>query len=149
NQNHDTTSICACEINTPGLVFPHHSDKWFRFSCADVAVSFAEFPEMVELERMIEHHASLLDVRTLGQVKHGEHRFPLYVIGLGTKNLDAPAVGFFGGVHGLERIGTQVLLAFLNSLLSRLQWDRLLQRQLSSIRLVFMPLVNPAGMFKA
>lgn len=24
-----------------------------------------------------------------------------------------PAIGFFGGVHGLERIGTQVLLHFL------------------------------------
>jgi hypothetical protein len=49
-------------------------------------------------------------------------------------------------VHGLERIGTQVLLHFLEGLVERLRWDDLLHRQLESVRLVFMPLVNPGGM---
>jgi hypothetical protein len=49
-------------------------------------------------------------------------------------------------VHGLERIGTQVLLAFMRSLLGRPSWDKGLQHQLEGIRLVFMPLVNPGGM---
>ncbi len=66
----------------------------------------------------------------------------------GNPSPDVPAVGFFGGIHGLERIGTQVLLAFLHSLLRRLRWDQVLQRQLAAIRLVFMPLVNPAGMWR-
>lgn len=55
-------------------------------------------------------------------------------------------MGFFAGVHGLERIGTRVLLAFLQGLVARLAWDAVLHRQLESLRLVFMPLVNPAGM---
>ena len=28
-----------------------------------------------------------------------------------------------GGVHGLERIGTQVVMAWLSSFLARLAWD--------------------------
>jgi Zinc carboxypeptidase len=65
---------------------------------------------------------------------------------MGNAAPDAPAVGFFGGVHGLERIGTQVLLSFLGSLVTRLHWDEVLHRQLDEMRLVFMPLVNPSGM---
>jgi hypothetical protein len=72
----------------------------------------------------------------------------VHALCLGNPSREVPAVGFFGGIHGLERIGTQVLLSFLHSLLGRLRWDRLLQRQMASIRLVFMPLVNPGGMWR-
>jgi hypothetical protein len=56
------------------------------------------------------------------------------------------AVGYFGGVHGLERIGASVVISYLQSLVMRLQWDSALHQQLESVRLVFMPLVNPGGM---
>ena len=55
-------------------------------------------------------------------------------------------MGYFGGVHGLERIGAEVVIAFLHSLVMRLQWDSSLHHQLESVRLVFMPIVNPGGM---
>jgi hypothetical protein len=55
-------------------------------------------------------------------------------------------VGYFGGVHGLERIGAEVVIAYLQSLVMRLQWDSTLHKQLESVRLVFMPVVNPGGM---
>ena len=57
-------------------------------------------------------------------------------------------MGFFGGVHGLERIGAQVVIAFLGGLVARLGWDTTLHRQLEQVRLVFMPLVNPGGMLR-
>jgi hypothetical protein len=41
-----------------------------------------------------------------------------------------------------------VLLAFLEGLLARLGWDQVLNRQLESLRLVFMPIVNPVGMWR-
>ena len=50
-------------------------------------------------------------------------------------------------MHGLERIGAEVVLAYLRTLVSRLPWDRVQQRQLESLRLVFMPLVNPGGLW--
>ena len=58
---------------------------------------------------------------------------------------------FLGDIHGLERIGTQVILHYMQAFLLRLQWDELLylqlQLQLQKIRLVFMPIVNPGGMW--
>jgi hypothetical protein len=58
-----------------------------------------------------------------------------------------PAIGFFGGVHGLERIGTEVVMAYLRSVVHRLQWDQPFRRQLESVRLLFVPIVNPGGMW--
>ena len=85
----------------------------------------------------------------MGEVVSHGRRFPLLVLALGSHRMNRPAVGFFGGIHGLERIGTGILLDFLGGLISRLSWDEGLKRQLESVRLVFMPLVNPAGMWQA
>lgn len=106
-----------------------------------------KLPELIELERIIEAGKSLLEARCVREIEVKGERFPLYVLTMGSTDPLAPAVGFFGGVHGLERIGTRVLLAFLRSLLARLQWDQVLHHQLQSVRLVFMPLVNPGGMW--
>jgi len=57
---------------------------------------------------------------------------------LGQPRSPAAAIGFFGGIHGLERIGTQVLLYFLRGLLARLEWDKSLHYLLQNVRLVFM-----------
>lgn len=67
---------------------------------------------------------------------------------MGTDAPDAPALGLFGGVHGLEHIGARVVLAFLRSLVSRLPWDHSLHQLLAATRLVFMPVVNPAGLLR-
>ena len=102
--------------------------------------------ELIELERIIEEGSPHLRVRSLCRVETGAHTFPVYALSLGSGNPGAPAVGFFGGIHGLERIGTHVLLAYLGSLVARLRWDDVLHRQLEQVRLVFMPLINPGGM---
>ena len=75
-------------------------------------------------------------------------RLPVPVIVLGASGPQVPAVGCFGGVHGLDRIGAAVVLAYLHHLAMRLHWDTVLQRQLESVRLVFVPLVNPGGMWR-
>jgi hypothetical protein len=105
-----------------------------------------ELPELTALEQLIEDGADHWTARSLCAAEAFGRKLPVYAITLGSNDPAAPAVGFFGGVHGLERIGTQVLLAFMRSLLSRLRWDKGLQQQLESIRLVFMPLINPGGM---
>jgi hypothetical protein len=81
------------------------------------------------------------------QVALGGLQVPVPVLSLGSQRADAPVIGLFGGVHGLERIGAHVVLAYLRSLVMRLRWDDNLHRQLEAVRLVFMPLVNPGGMW--
>ncbi|MES2104431.1 MAG: M14 family zinc carboxypeptidase [Pseudomonadota bacterium] len=114
-----------------------------------------KLPELIELERLIEKAVQLapasahLEVRSECAVSMDGRQLPVYSLALGNPSPDVPAVGFFGGIHGLERIGTQVLLTFLNGLLARLRWDRLLHQQLENVRLVFMPLINPGGMWQS
>lgn len=102
--------------------------------------------EMAELERLISSHPATLRVSLLGQVGPVGNRWPLYALELGNSSPDAPAVGIFGGVHGNERIGSKVALSFLHCLLEQLRWDEQQQALLQTVRVVFMPLVNPTGM---
>lgn len=109
-------------------------------------MSARALPELEELLRILDAGGSMLDTRVACEVQDRGVRHPVHVIGLGNRSPGTPAIGFFGGVHGLERIGTQVVLSFLGSLVARLHWDDILHRQLADMRIVFMPLVNPAGM---
>jgi hypothetical protein len=109
---------------------------------------FHDFPELTELESIIGAGPAGLEVRVACEVAAGGQSFPVYVITLGNPDPENPAVGFFGGFHGLERIGSEVVMVYLKSLLARLRWDSVLHRQLESVRLVFMPLVNPGGMWR-
>jgi Zinc carboxypeptidase len=99
--------------------------------------------EIDELRCIVAKAGSQLEHRVAG---HTEDGLAIQVISLGNPSLDVPAVGFFAGVHGLERIGVRVLTTYLRSLVERLAWDATLQRQLETVRLVFMPLVNPGGL---
>ena len=104
--------------------------------------------ELVELQRLVERGGPRVRQRVVCEVAVGEVRLPVPVVTLGSEDPQAPAFGVFGGVHGLERIGAEVALAFLRSLVGRLAWDRLLLHQLETLRVVVMPLVNPGGVWR-
>jgi len=110
-------------------------------------VTRAELPELTELHRLISEGGPHLQSRVVCEVTDGpQQRWPVIAVTMGNPAPEVPAVGFFGGVHGLERIGSAVVLAHLRSLVMRLRWDDALHRQLETLRIVFMPVVNPAGM---
>lgn len=71
---------------------------------------------------------------------------PIHAFRFGTADPAAPALLVTGGVHGLERIGTDVAIAFLTTLIARLRWDRVLGDALAHCRVLVVPLVNPVGM---
>lgn len=103
-------------------------------------------PELVELEELLTQIAPHARIEVLAQVSARGRSLPIYAATLGTRDPDAPSLAFTGGVHGLERIGTQVVLAYLRNLSVRLSWDRVLLDTLARVRLVFVPLLNPGGM---
>jgi len=105
-----------------------------------------DFPELLELRRIIDAGGNRIESRVICEVAAGDRHFPVYAISIGNPDPALPAIGFFGGIHGLERIGAEVVMAYLRSLVGRLKWDSLLHRQLESVRMVFMPIVNPGGM---
>jgi hypothetical protein len=108
----------------------------------------AELQELQDLQQLIQEAGGWAQTRVVCHVATGGRRFPVHVVTLGAPDPALPAIGIFGGVHGLERIGAEVVLAYLRSLVRRLPWDRVLQHQLQTLRLVFMPLVNPGGLWR-
>ncbi|MBI5891830.1 MAG: zinc carboxypeptidase [Nitrosomonadales bacterium] len=108
-----------------------------------------KLPELSELESILELGRNRLESRVMCEVGAGNRRLPVYRLTLGNPDPGLPAIGFFGGIHGLERIGTQVLLYFLRSLLARLEWDKSLHHLLQDMQLVFVPLINPGGMWNS
>jgi len=102
--------------------------------------------ELSELERLVDAGGAAVRTRVLCEVAQGGSRLPVIAVTLGNDDPSLPAVGFFGGVHGLERIGAQVVLAHLHGLVTRLPWDHALHGLLERLRIVFVPIVNPGGM---
>lgn len=102
---------------------------------------------MLELEELRLQARGVGAVVTEAEVSFGGHLFPLYSFAFGATDPTAPCVAFIGGVHGLERVGTNVAISYLKTVLELLQWDKGLQHLLSKCRMVFLPLVNPAGMY--
>ena len=103
-------------------------------------------PELLQLQQMIEQAPAQLRTQVLTKVPHMTEKLPVYALALGKQDKTLPAVVLVGGVHGLERIGTQVVLAYLQTLLNRLPWDLCLQHTLEHCCIYFIPLLNPAGM---
>jgi hypothetical protein len=99
-------------------------------------------PELEELERVIALGTGHLQTATISPPGSD---LSIHMLTLGNPAASA-AVAYIGGVHGLERIGSQVVIAYLHSLVMRLQWDASLHRLLEDVRIVFMPIVNPEGM---
>ena len=108
----------------------------------------AGLAELNELAQLVRDGGSYLTCRTLCEVESTGLLFPVQAITLGNPDPALPAVGFFGGVHGLERVGTAVVLACLRSLVRRLRWDATLHQLLDGLRVVFIPVLNPGGMWR-
>ncbi len=119
----------------------------FGLTLSTPSVPPTPLPELDELHRLIDLGGQHLQAQTVCKVNTHGRTFDVLSVTLGNPSPHVPAVGFFGGVHGLERIGAEVVLAYLASIVQRLKWDSLLHQQLQSMRLVFMPLVNPGGLW--
>jgi len=117
---------------------PHHQAEQQR----------GQLPETLEIEALVARAAGQLRSRVVCTVAVDGVLHPVYALTAGNPDPANAAVGFFGGVHGLEHIGTQVVLAGLRSLVERLRWDSTLHAMLDRLHLVFMPLVNPGGVVR-
>ena len=103
--------------------------------------------ELLDLEKLIRQYPELMRVNIEHNLLWEGRELPLYSLTLGSRAADAPTVLLTGGMHGVERIGSQVIIAWLQTLLERLSWDSSVQQQLAQIQLVIMPILNPVGMY--
>lgn len=106
-----------------------------------------EFPELTRIKTLASRVNEVGESKIIDSIEFEGKQFPIYSFSLGTKDLTKPVVCIVAGVHGLERVGTQLALSYLESLLSYLSWEVSLSEFFKSCRLVFLPLVNPVGMY--
>jgi len=103
--------------------------------------------EIQDIEEIIEQAPKdFVRAQVLCSIEKNQDELPLWGICVGTEAKSAPTVVIVGGVHGLERIGSHVVIAYLKSITERLKWSISLQNQLKQIRIIFVPVVNPMGM---
>ncbi|MFM8340772.1 MAG: M14 family zinc carboxypeptidase, partial [Methylomonas sp.] len=103
--------------------------------------------EQQQLDDIIQQLGNRAQVEVLETISYRDQQFPIYSIAIGSQRDDVPVIAYFGGVHGLEKIGTEVLLAYLQTLANLLDWDQELNRRLEHARLLFVPIINPVGVF--
>jgi hypothetical protein len=118
--------------------------QWYRdtnrFSMPNVTRSIQEIDEIASL---LEGRAQ---IQTLAQIQHRGQSYPIRALIFG-KNPDPsqPVMALFGGVHGLERIGAEVVLAYLKTFSALASWDKATQAMLENMRVAFVPIINPVG----
>ncbi len=99
-------------------------------------------PELEQLHTVVERLGEDARVKVLTRAGG----YPIHGIVVGAEDETVPCLMLVGGVHGLERIGTKVVLAYLATLAERLQWDELTRSALERSRIAAIPLLNPVGM---
>lgn len=106
-------------------------------------------PELLTVEQLCRQNAALLRSRCEALIGVEEMELPLVSLTLGDPLRAKSCLLLTAGVHGVERIGSQVLLAWLESVIERCRWDSHWRQQFDrDIAIVAMPIVNPAGMLQ-
>jgi hypothetical protein len=78
---------------------------------------------------------------------HGQ-KLPIRIVRFGVDSKvdpSAPVLILTGGVHGIEKIGSEVVLAHLRSFAEYAAWDKAMIGMLEKMRVIFVPIVNPGG----
>lgn len=102
-------------------------------------------PELLDLDRLARAFGQQARLESLCDVSVADATLPVSVLTLGASRPEAPVLLCVGGVHGLERIGAQVVLGFVETLVAASRWDRAAGDMLERVRLCFLPVLNPAG----
>lgn len=106
-------------------------------------MNIAELEELQKMRKRIED----LGGRYSEIGRSADGYWPLYKISFGSQDKSKPVLGIIGGVHGLERIGAQVAVEFLRTYVEFLSWNSPHRDLLRDVRLFFIPVVNPSGIF--
>lgn len=106
----------------------------------------ADLPEMQDLLEVLEQLAPYAVISELTRVQAKGSSLPVYGIVIGPQDRAVPTLAITAGVHGLERIGSRVIISYLKTLAQLLRWDHVTRDIFKQLRLVVVPIVNPGGM---
>lgn len=101
--------------------------------------------KIYELSKGETSFKDLISAEICTDIVHARKTYPIYSFEIGSKDPTAPVLFLVGGVHGLERIGSQLAWSLLKTTIDRLLWDETLKLVFEKIKLVCIPLLNPYG----
>lgn len=102
--------------------------------------------ELLRIEELTKTNDPLVETLHLDVVQTEKHHMPIIGFKIGSDDPTLPTLGLFGGIHGLEKVGTQVVISYLSTVINRLSWDQDFRKLFEKCRLVSIPLINPVGM---
>jgi hypothetical protein len=106
--------------------------------------------EIEEIKKLIQKNGYLQEqirYESLATIAFKNQNFSVDSFSIGAQKPEAPVVFLIGGVHGIERIGADLCMSLLQSTIQKLVWDQAFRNLTEKIRLVFIPLLNPAGYY--
>ena len=106
----------------------------------------SSLPELRIFDEVAASLSAYAKVETLDYIEHKEMRYPIRSLVMGNPDPEAPCLCLIGGVHGIERIGSHVILSFLRSLAGYIRWSDTYKEIYKKIRLAVIPVINPIGM---
>jgi hypothetical protein len=101
--------------------------------------------ELEHIVRFFEMGDPLFRMSILSEAKYKNKTYPIYSFSIGSSDVSTPVLLLVGGVHGLERIGAQVVINYLRSLMTQMSWDEKLRETFKHYRIVAIPVLNPWG----
>lgn len=102
-----------------------------------------ELKDIIELSKFED---SLVRSELLTEITYKDKSYPIHAFHIGSTDPTTPVFHLVGGVHGLEKIGTHLIIAYLQHLFHRIKWSKELRESLKNKRIVAIPLINPVGM---
>lgn len=104
--------------------------------------------ENIDLEEMAKNHPNYFRIKEEQVIKTQQGPQSIYSFELCEKKVAAdtlPTLFLTAGVHGIEAIGVKILMNFLHHLVSQSEWNPTTRTLLSQMRIVGIPILNPAG----
>lgn len=118
-----------------------------------------ELDELKEIFAICNRAPQFFKITKLHEFIEADVLYPIYAIEMTHPDFNAkeahdhehmtkkrPTLLLTGGVHGLERIGTQVILSYMSTISHRISWDKITQDICKDLRVIFIPIINPWGM---
>ena len=105
-----------------------------------------ETPELLQLKRLAKNYSDILIMEELGEIEHMGYRSPVNAFYISHKpNPELPTVAFFSCFHGVEWIGSRVLVNFIEHLIREITWDEDIKALTEKVNICGIPVVNPIG----
>lgn len=115
---------------------------------APVFYEYFQFEQV--LKRQKELNNPYWKFETTSEVIHKGTKYPLWKVVCENphtrkKSSEKVTLIITGGVHGLEKIGSQLCVSLIEKYFELSIWDMVFQNKLEHVRLVFFPFINPVG----